>query len=255
MTTFQRRQQLMKVMQNQPGLRVPELASLLGVSEGTIRNDLAALSAEGQLVRVRGGAAIIENNSPGSPAFTTRSRYNAEAKDRIARSAVQRIKDNDSILLDASTTVYAMARYLLDRRGLRVVTNGIEVARLLAANTSNIVILLGGVLRPDGASITGSLSERLLRDLHIGAAFVSCSGFSLQAGLTEVDIHEAQLKEIAIRSASQVFALIDFSKFGRADLTPFARLDQVTHLYTDSCLSQEWVILLNQTGLFYSICE
>jgi DeoR/GlpR family transcriptional regulator of sugar metabolism len=233
---------------------VAEIAPRLNVSEGTIRNDLIALSLAQQVLRVRGGAVIVDTHGSSSPAFSTRARSFSEGKDIIARFASQQVKDGESVLLDASTTVYAMARYLQDRHGLRVVTNGIEVARLLAANLSNTVILLGGVLRPDGASITGSLSERFLRDLHINTAFVSCSGFTLQAGLTEVDIHEAQLKEIAIRSAHNVIALIDSSKFGKADLTSFARLDQITHLFTDADLSQDWQDNLAQVGLPFTLC-
>jgi DeoR/GlpR family transcriptional regulator of sugar metabolism len=76
----------------------------------------------------------------------------------------------------------------------------------------------------------------------------------LHAGLTEVDIHEAQLKEIAIRSAQSVIALIDSSKFGRTDLTPFARPDQISHLYTDSDLSQDWQNSLSLAGLPFTLC-
>lgn len=254
MTTFQRRQQLLDLIRSEPGLRVPEIAARLSVSEGTVRNDLNALVLTGQILRVRGGAIMVDNHTPGSPAFATRAHANAEVKDTIARNAALRVQDGDSILLDASTTVYAMARHLQERRGLRVVTNGIEVARLLATNPANTVILLGGVLRPDGASITGSLSERLLRDLHIGCAYVSCSGFDFSAGLTEVDIHEAQLKEIAIRSSSQVIALVDSSKFGKTDLTAFARLDQITHLYTNDGLNQSWMDQLDASGILFTIC-
>ncbi len=253
-TTYQRRQKLLELIRSEPGLRVPELAARLDVSEGTIRNDFIALSQTGQVTRVRGGAIILDSRSPSSPAFTTRASVFSDDKDTIARLASKQVWDGASILLDASTTVYAMARYLQDRRGLRVITNGIEVGRLLAGNLSNTVILLGGVLKPDGSSITGSLSERFLRDLNISTAFVSCSGFTLQAGLTEVDIHEAQIKEIAIRSSQSVIALIDSSKFGRADLTPFARLNQITHLFTDANLSTEWQDRLAQAGLPYTLC-
>ena len=254
MTTFQRRHTLLELIRSEPGLSVSELGIRLKVSEGTIRNDLNALSRAGQVMRVRGGAVIVNSQTPSSPTFSTRASSYSIDKDTIARSASQQVKDGESILLDASTTVYAMARYLQDHHGLRVITNGIEVAQLLAVNLSNTVILLGGVLKPDGSSITGSISERFLRDLHINTAFVSCSGFTLQAGLTEVDIHEAQLKEIAIRSAQNVVALIDSSKFGRADLTPFARLNQITHLYTDSNLPDEWQERLALAGLSFTIC-
>jgi DeoR/GlpR family transcriptional regulator of sugar metabolism len=253
LTTFSRQQQVLNIIRNEPGIRVPDIARRLSFSQSTVRNYLNALANRGEVIRVHGGAVIIETTTPASPAFATRARANSEAKDMIARTASLVISDGDSILLDASTTAYALAKYIQDRHNLRIVTNGIEVARLLASNLSNTVILLGGVLRPDGASITGSLSEKILRDLHITRAFVSSSGFSPDIGLTEIDINEAQLKEIAIRSATEVIALIDSSKFGKTDLTPFARPDQITHLFTDCFISETWIEKLDSKGILYTI--
>jgi len=254
LTTFERRQRLLDLIRKQPGLRVPEIAAQLSVSQGTVRNDLNALALMGQLTRVRGGATIIDNTPSPHPAFATRAKVNAEAKQHIARWAADLIRDGDSILFDASTTVYHMARYLQDCRNLTVVTNGIDVARALAQNPSNTVILLGGLLHPDGASVTGILSEQLLKDLHIETAFVSCYGFSLEAGLTEIDIHEAQLKSKMIASAASVVALIDSTKFGRVTLTPFARTDQIAHIFADSSLNPEWIERLGQTCVALTVC-
>ncbi len=255
MTAYIRRQLLMEILRAEPEIRVPELATRLSVSEGTIRNDFDHLSADGHIIRVRGGAVVIENLPPGSPAFTTRAIRNSQSKDNIAFTASKLVNDGNSLFLDASTTVYAMARYIQDHKFLRIITNGIEVARLLAGNLSNTVILLGGVLRPDGASITGSLSERFLSDLHIGTAYVSCSGFVPHIGLTEVDIHEAQLKEFAIKSSNQVIALVDSSKFGKADLSPYARTDQINRLITDSQISPDWVDKMKTAGIAFIVSD
>lgn len=254
MTTFQRRQRLLTLLREQPGIRVPEMARLLEVSEGTIRNDLNALAEAGQVTRVRGGAVPTNGQGAESPEFAARARANESAKLRIARWAADLVEDGDAILLDASSTVYHMARFLEGRRRLTVVTNGIEVGRRLAANPTNTVILLGGTLRQNGASVTGLLSEPLLRTLHIKTAFVSCTGFTPGVGLTEDDIEEAQLKSRMITSAGSVVALIDSSKFGRLDLTPFARLDQVAHIFTDSGLAPTWIEQLRQTCTVLTVC-
>ncbi len=254
MTSFERRQRVLDVMQKQPGIRVPEVAKLLGVSEGTVRNDLRALAADGQLKRVRGGA-VIENTTQGSsPAFSARARVQADAKERMARWAADLVEDGDSILFDASTTVYYLARFLHDRRNLTVITNGVEIARSLAQNPSNTVILLGGVLGPDGMSVTGPISERVLEDLHIKTAFLSATGIALDTGLYEVDIHEAQLKRKMIDAARSVVALIDASKFGKVDLLPFARLDQVSHIFVDDALGTDWIDQLRLTAVPFTIC-
>jgi len=255
LTTYGRRQSLLELLRKQPGLRVPELAGALTVSEGTVRNDLNALAAEGRLRRVHGGAVLNDQAHFQNNSFLRRFRQSAAAKHAIAREAALLVNDGDSILLDASSTSYYLARALSGRRKLRVMTNGFEVARELAQNTSDTVILIGGVVNNDSSSVTGLLSERIIADMHIEKSFFSCSGFSLERGMTEVHLEEAQLKRKAIESSNQVIALVDSSKMGKEDLTPFARPDQITRLITDSGLSQEWIGKLKQAGLEVAICE
>jgi DeoR/GlpR family transcriptional regulator of sugar metabolism len=115
--------------------------------------------------------------------------------------------------------------------------------------------LIGGVVNNDSSSVTGLLSEQIIAEMHIEKAFFSCSGFSLERGMTEVHFAEAQLKRKAIESSRQVIALIDSTKFGKEDLTPFARPDQITHLMTDSGLSAEWIEKLKQCKIEFTLCE
>jgi DeoR/GlpR family transcriptional regulator of sugar metabolism len=255
MTSHARRQSLVELLCKQPGLRVPELAKALDVSEGTIRNDLNALESEARLKRVHGGAILNNRDQFQNNSFLRRFQQNAEAKLAIARKAAVLIKDGDSILLDASSTAYFLARTLSERHRLRVMTNGFEVARELAQNSSNTVILIGGVVNNDSSSVTGLLSEHIIAELHIEKAFVSCSGFSLERGMTEVHLAEAQLKRKAIESAQQVIALIDSTKFGKEDLTPFARPDQITHLITDHGLAPDWIAKLRDAGIDFLISD
>jgi DeoR/GlpR family transcriptional regulator of sugar metabolism len=133
-------------------------------------------------------------------------------------------------------------------------TNGFEVARELAQNTSNTVILIGGVVNNDSSSVTGLLSEQIIADMHIEKAFFSCSGFSVERGMTEVHFEEAQLKRKAIESSKEVFALVDSSKFGKEDLTPFARSLQITHMFTDFDISDEWKTRLEWENIPFTTC-
>jgi len=254
LTTFERRYRLLTILREQPGIRVPDLARLLVVSEGTVRNDLNALEASGQLTRVWGGGIPAEEERGVSPAYSARARMNQVAKQAIARKAAELVNDGDSVLLDASTTVFHMASFLQDRHNLTAITNGVEVGRELARNVSNTVILLGGILRPDGTAITGPTNEHLLRDFHIKTAFMSSSGFSIKAGLTEVDLNEAMFKRSMITAASRLVALIDSSKFGKVDLTSYARIEQVNHIFTDSKLDSEWIEKMDQAGISFTLC-
>jgi DeoR/GlpR family transcriptional regulator of sugar metabolism len=255
MITYERRQSLLEILRKQPGLRVPELAKTLGISEGTVRNDLNALENEGRLRRVHGGAVLNNQNEFQNNSFVRRYNNKVAAKLAIACEAATLVKDGDSILLDASSTAYFLARELASRNKLRVMTNGFEVARELAQNTSNTVILIGGVVNNDSSSVTGLLSEQIIADMHIEKAFFSCSGFSVERGMTEVHFEEAQLKRKAIESSKQVFALVDASKFGKEDLTPFARPMQVTRLFTDASITDEWKTRLQSANIPFTVCQ
>jgi DeoR/GlpR family transcriptional regulator of sugar metabolism len=253
--SYERRQSLLDILRRQPGLRVPELAKALDVSEGTVRNDLNALEEEGVLKRVHGGAILNDQNIFQNHSFVRRYKLNEAAKRAIAQQAALLVKDGDSIVLDASSTVYYLARALAERQNLRVVTNGFEVARELAENPSNNVILIGGVVNNNSSSVTGLLSERIIEELRIDKAFLSCSGFSIERGMTEILFAEAQIKRKVILSSKQLLAMVDSSKFGRDDLTPFARPEQITHLFTDSIIAEEWKTRLQQANIPFTVCQ
>ncbi|MBW6465593.1 MAG: DeoR/GlpR family DNA-binding transcription regulator [Brevefilum sp.] len=255
MVTHKRRQFLLDMIQKQPCLRVSEMAEELDVSEGTIRNDLNALQGEGLVKRVHGGAVVIERSAIGNNSFFTRYDQNLDRKNAIAREAAKLVSDGDSILLDASSTAYCLACALADRKDLRVVTNGFNTANELAKNNSNNVALIGGMVNYSSSSVTGLLSERIIEDLHVQKAFLSCSGFSLERGMTEVHLNEAQLKRKVIHITDQLIALIDSSKFGKEDMTPFAKLENIDKLFTDGEISHEWKERLSMAGIDTVICH
>jgi ribose transport system substrate-binding protein len=255
LTTYERRQLIVRILEEQSGIKVTDLADMLNVSEGTVRNDLAVLDEENQIKRVRGGAVARVQRAIGTQLLEERVLTNADAKVRIAQWAATMVEDGDTIVLDASTTVLHMVNYLSTRRDLTIITNGLEVARRLAEQRQNTVILLGGIVRKDGNVITGLLSQQMLDKLHVRTAFVSCAGFSLDAGLMETDVAQAELKALMVQSAQRVVALVDHTKFDRVTLTSFAGIADINHLLTDSEVSRENVQRVCEAGLTVTVCS
>ena len=257
--THKRRQNILSLLRESGTLDVDEVAARLHVSPNTIRNDFNALAAEGLLRRVHGGAALPggeqRRRQPAAPTLTTRCEINQKAKEWMARWASDLVEDGDSILLDASSTVFYLAEFLKNRRNLTVVTNGIEVGRKLTLNPSNTVMLLGGLLRADGVPSADVMSDPMLKDLRTKLAFVSCSGFTTETGLTESDILDMQLKARMVEIAGSVIALIDGSKFGKLGLAPFARVDQVAHIFSDSSITPEWIEQVRRAGVPLTVCD
>ena len=263
MITFTRRQQLLRLLQEQPGLRVPQLAAALEVSEGTIRNDLAALEQEELIRRVRGGAvpvtavpadAIRTTNGGRGPAADEE----ASALRFMGRWAADMVEDGDTILLDAGPAAQALVPFLAEHRRLTVVTNGLETARLLAGNPSNTVVLIGGIVRVDADAATGAttgiLGAQVLADLHIRLAFVSGAGFTVEAGLMDDHLQEAQLKRLMLESAGYAVALVDSGRLGRKGLTPSVGIERLHHLFTDTGASAEQLDQLRQLPLNLTVC-
>lgn len=255
MITNQRRQSLLARLRKQPGLRVTELATALDVSEGTVRNDLNALEEQGLLTRVHGGAVLYPADQFLDIAFARRCQQNAAAKRAIAREAAALVNDGDSIMLDASSTACYLAKFLSERQRLRVLTNGFEVARDLAQNSTNTVILIGGLVNSEASSVTGLFSKHIIENLHIQKAFLSCSGFSLELGMMELLPAEGQLKEKLIGISDQLIALVDSSKFGKEELISFAHPDRINRLFTDHYLCSVWRECLSQAEIEFTICE
>jgi DeoR/GlpR family transcriptional regulator of sugar metabolism len=255
-TTFERRQNLLELMRKQSGLSVQEFAEILKVSQGTVRNDLNALAEQRLITRVRGGGTVTpELSFSNTSGFSMRTSLNEAAKRVIGKEVAKLVTPGDAILLDASTTVYHMAQFLLNHNHLRVVTNGIEVGRLLARNPTNTVMLVGGMLKAGSQSVLGPWSEYFLKDLCTKTAFVSCSGFTPEGGMTEVDVFEAQFRIQSIGATTQVVALIDSSKFGKVDLSTSLRVNQISHLYSDDGLEKSWIDRLNETGIKFTLCK
>ena len=253
-----RRRRLALLLEKQPCGSVTELAEILALSPRTVRSDLKALGAAGQVIRSGGDdEPCLDGLEPihSTGRFADRAQINAGAKRAIARWAAGLVQDGDTILLDASTTVYNMAPFLAARRNLVVLTNGIAIGCRLAENRTNSVILVAGVIHPEHASVVGPLYEPVLRNHPIKTAFVSCRGFSLSAGLTETDVNEAAIKIRMIALAGATAVLADSTKFGQVYQAPFARADQVTHIFSDGGLEPYWVQQVQAASIVLTLCS
>lgn len=226
-----RRDQIMALLQRHGQVTVKWCAEQLGVSEVTIRSDFALLEREGLLRRVWGGAVLDRPLWP-EGSFASRLKIQSAEKERIARAAAELIVDGDTVMLDASTTAYAIARQIADRRNLTIITNGMHLALALGANPAITTIVIGGQVRGDTGSLTGTLAEEMLQRLHADKGFFSARGLTVAKGLTESSIPEGLLKAEMVRHVDRVIAVLDSSKLGQTALTSFCPVEVIHHLIT-----------------------
>jgi ribose transport system substrate-binding protein len=255
-SAYERHLAILDLIRRSESVRVSDLAEMLNVSESTIRSDLEILDEQGYLVRIRGGAIARPSTTAesGTSYLSQKALTHADEKHRIAHAAAGMIEDGDVIMLDASSTIFHIAPFLRDRRNLTVFTNGIDVARALASEPSNTVIVLGGILRPNGNSITGEISRQLLQNYRIQRAFVSCSGFTPERGFFEMNLQEAQMKALMLEASEQRVMLLDSSKIGQVGLTTFGALADFDYLITDDHVDSGMISAVRRNPVELIIC-
>jgi len=129
----QRRRQdlIMERIQKSGFVTTEELVEQFNVTPQTIRRDLNELAKKNTLRRHHGGAGI--DSSTVNTSYQTRKILDLEAKGRIAEALVELIPDNSSIFINIGTTTETIARALLRKNNLRIVTNNLHVATILSA--------------------------------------------------------------------------------------------------------------------------
>ena len=224
---------MLAAMQQNEFLRVIELGERFGVSEVTVRADLDALAALGEVRRVHGGAMLI-SNPRAERSFEDSATSHAEEKAAIARAAAALVSNGDVVALDVGTTTTALATALGAREDLTaatVVTNGLNIALELERAAPRItVVVTGGTLRPLQHSLVNPLATMVLSTINPDIAFVGCNGVDPVRGVTNVNLPEAEVKRQMLSAARRRVIIADGSKLGQVaavHLCPVADVDLV----------------------------
>ena len=247
-----RRDRMLALLRERDFVRVAELAERFDVSEVTVRGDLDALQARGQLRRVRGGA-VPRAAAPTERRFEEAEVAAAAQKRAIARTAAAMVGDGDTIVLDVGTTTTAVAQALAERTELSdvtVFTSSLTIALALeSADPRLTVVVTGGTLRSKQHSLVEPLAGLVLDTINAGTAFIGCNGIDVERGVTNVNLPETEIKRMILRSSQRRVVCADSSKLGQVALAHVCDLDDVDQLITDDRADPDLVAGLRETGL------
>lgn len=243
----ERQQEILQLLDVDGRVSVTQLVDRFGVSAVTVRKDLESLERRRLLDRVRGGGVVAQRTDEG--AFALRLRQRAAQKQAIAAVAAGLVHDGDAIALDCSTTCYYLAQLLRERRGLVVVTNGLEAASVLSEPGTITVVLPGGVVRHSSRSIVGDIGDVLASRGRLVRGFFGLRGLSVEAGLMELSEEETNTKRRLVAACGEVYGLFDSSKVDQFALHPFAGTETVTELITDDAVPRGFVTAWRRAGV------
>jgi len=256
MLPLQRKQALIAYLAEIGAATLKELSDRFGVSEMTIRRDLNELEQEHRIRRSHGGAVYLKPEQQDivhdEPELTAKQVSNRDVKDRLAAYAAQKfVRSGDTVVLENGTTVSRMAERLGHLEQVTLLTNGIETLNRFRpyATDKRLIISCGGMFRDISGTFVGPVAEEFFARYHADTVFLSALGYTQEAGFTDPNLMDTQVKKQMIRSAKKVVMLLDSSKFGQRYFSPVATLADVHVLVTDSGVRQEDRERIEESGV------
>jgi DeoR/GlpR family transcriptional regulator of sugar metabolism len=223
-----------------------EIARQVGASVSTVRRDVTLLEASGSVKRTHGGARVVNPRSD-EFAFSSRDTHQLGEKEAIGRACADLLKPNQTVILDAGTTVYHVARYL-ESKSPQIVTNSLPIANLFASANRLEVVVSGGVIYPRLGVLVGPLAVESFSKIHADIAIMGAGGLSLE-GVTNSHGLLIDIQRAMIEAAQKTIFCLDHTKLGRQSVQPLCGLESVDAIVTDSAAPADLVTALRERGI------
>ena len=223
-----------------------ELAREVDASVSTVRRDIAALEVAGGLRRTHGGARLLNPHSD-EFVFNTRDTHQLAEKEAIGRACAELIRPNQTVIIDAGTTTYHVARNL-ESKTPQIITNSLPVALFFAAANRVEMILSGGVIYPRLGVLVGPLAVEAFSKIHADVAVMSAGGITLE-GISNSHGLLIEIQLAMLRAAQKVIFCFDSTKLGRRSVSALCGLDRVHTIVTDWGAPDDLVKSLRERGL------
>lgn len=247
-TVQERRRKILELLHSTGKVRVSELSGLFGVSEVSIRNDLAELEEEGLLSRIHGGA-VSSYESYYNMSLAQRTNTNKAEKAEIARRIAGMIHDNQTVMLNAGTTTLAVMNQLVTKRNVTIVTNSIVLALEGAKHKNLRIILLGGDVNYEYQFVYGTITLVQLKDYNADVLVLSADGIDAEEGVTTYYDQEAEICRAMIERSRTVIAALDHTKIGRVTFRNIVPVEKVDCVVTTAAASSRAVKELESRGV------
>ena len=231
MIIIERREKILEILKRKRTASIKELSAELFTSEASIRRDIEALEAEGIVRRVWGGVTMDVHRNTVTP-LGIRDGKNSAAKELIAQRAAALVKDGDTILMDSSSTVRRVLKYLSGKRDLKIITNN---ARIFSECDSSDIELFctGGYYLAEEHAFAGSAAERYVTTVNADILFFSSSALSTDGEVSDVSEVETSLRRVMISRARRRVFLCDSSKLGDRRTFVVCKKDELTDIICD----------------------
>ncbi len=222
----ERQNRIVELVSEKGNIQVERLAEILEVSQMTVRRDLDKLNKDGIIER-RHGVAVIKHETT----YTEKMVTMMDEKRLLASACAAMVKPGDTVFLDSGTTIYEIAKRIMDIPDLTVVTDDIEIGFLL--HRSNVELMIcGGTVQKETGSIFGTFSNQMMSYIHVGIAFMGAMSIDSGYNVLTPTMDKASLKRMIVKNANRSYLVVDHSKFNRQALMKINNLQDYTGVVT-----------------------
>ncbi|TRZ36008.1 DeoR/GlpR transcriptional regulator [Niallia circulans] len=242
----ERLEAIVQYLQVNERVDIDTICELNHVSKDTARRDLILLEETKRVIRIRGGAkrAHLHNEVYN---FDERAEMALAAKNEIGKLAASLIREGDHLILDASTTVLALTKYLSSQNH-HIVTNSMDVANELLGKENIRINLLGGTVSKNHRAIYGSRAIKDIQDYKVNKCFIGTCGIS-ETGLSTSIEEEGLLNREMVRSSDTVIVLVDSTKFNKTFFQKVCGLEDIDIVITEKEVPENILEILEKHNI------
>jgi DeoR family transcriptional regulator, aga operon transcriptional repressor len=248
MTNMERLDQIQELIRKNRRITISQLSKKFNVSIATARRDLDTLAELGKILRVRGGATLIEKAPPELPVFQRVSEQ-AEEKARIGAATASLIQNGDTVFLGSGTTVLEVALHLGNLSNITVVTNSLLVENALANRQDINLVILGGFFRSSEYTVYGHITEHDISQVNVNKVILGIRAISIEQGLTNDFLPEVSTDRAILKSGKEVIITADYTKFNRVSTATVSSLTRVNKIVTDDKTSKLFIETVRNLGI------
>jgi len=248
-----RQQQILELISAEQFVSVEFLTQHFDVAAQTVRRDITQLCDLGLARRHHGGAGQLP--SAENLSFGNRRVINAAAKQSIAQRIAAEIPDNASIALGIGTTIEAVAKALLNKKGLKIITNNLNVASIFYQSSDAQVLVSGGRLRPLDQDLVGDQVVSFFNSYYVDFAIISVGALDQQRGLMDFDTDNVAITQSILNNCSKKILAVDDSKWNKKAFASVATFAAIDKFYTDQLPGSDICQSLEKEKVQMIVCD
>lgn len=217
---------------------VNELSEMCKVTPMTIRRDLDKMEKDNLVTRVFGGVVLETNLVPDIP-YEEKEKLYIYQKRQIGISAAELVVDGSIVILDSGTTCLEIAKNIVDRKNLKVITNDILIAAYLMKFNDIEVYCTGGRVQPQVGGCIDTNTIRFLNEINADICFLGASAVHTDCGIFTFTVEKCEVKKTMLNSSDYKVLVVDDSKFNKKSFAKVCDIEEFNEVIVNNNIGED----------------